>query len=315
MLLLFEMVDPKQYIKQGLKIIENLVKQGNLVSAVNGCKDLLRINPYDKSVLKQQEKIEALIEKENIKKVDMDIDRTMHLWQEKRFEELRDIYVRLYSFAPEYGRLRKLISQLNERLSEDDKNNRKLFIEKALKAISDLMDSQKYGDVIQASNELLNMDPLNEDAKQSLQKAKNSLIEQKLRDNQNIFDSADFERALDFFESLLKIDPNNKKVKQLVLQAQERVAHQKLLAAKIHLNESIARMKDLFKAAEYEKVIQSCEEIDRLDPGNFTARVFKKKAASTIESEINTQAVKRMKEAMASEEAAFRKNPSVFLKV
>lgn len=306
------MVDPNTYIKEGLKIVKTLASQGNLQAALNACRELSRVNPYDRSVEKMLKEIEETALKKNIEKVDADISATMHLWDEGKFEDLAKIYAELYKYAPNYDRLKKLIVKLDEKMSGRQKDQKNEFVARALAAIKKLTDEKNYPDAIRACYELMGLDPLNETARAYVEQAKNALIEQKLRENEKIMDSADFERALNFYEPLLAVNPDHPRVKQLVLQAKENLAHQRLLAEKIHLNESIVRMKDLFSASEYEKVIQACEEIDRLDPRNLTARIFKKKARAAMEDEADFQIVKKMKEENLEAASEYQKNPQEF---
>lgn len=309
------MVDPDTYIKEGLKIVKTLISKGDLQAALSACKELLKVNPYDRGVQKYLEKIESDILEENIKKVDADINSTMHLWDEQRYEDLMKIYTRLYPYAPQYKRLRQLIEKLNEKLTEQQKAQKEELSHKSLGEIAGLLKDGRFGDAIQTCNALLGVDPLNKDATEYLAKAKRGLVEQRLKENERIIDSTDFERAAEFFDNLLAIDPENKEVKKLSLRAKEHMAEQRALAAKIHLNESIIRMKELFKNADYEKVIQSCDEISLLDPNNFTARLFRKKAQNTMMEESNTLIVNKLKEAWAALEPQYAKNPQGFTRV
>ena len=309
------MVDPEQYITQGLKIVEALTAQGNLQSALSACEELLKINPYHRKVQKKLDEIQNAIVRKNEEKVDSDIAATMHLWKEGRLEELRRIYGRLFQFAPDHGKLRGLIEKLNAQLMQKQSRERGDFISSALAAIKKLLDEKRFGDTIQACNELLGVDPLNERAGELLAQAKKLLVEQKLQENQRVIEGADFQRAIELYQTLLSIDSKNEAVKRLMLTAQTHLASQNVLSSKIHLNESIERMKQLFKNAEYEKVLQMCEEIDRLNPGNFTARTFKKKARATIEREINEKTVEILKKNLAEKKAEFAKNPGAFAKI
>lgn len=309
------MVDPEIYIKEGLKIVNALMDSGDLSAALRTCQELLKVNPYHRKVQKYLKEIEELIVEKNEKKVEVDIESTMHLWKEERFDDLMKIYTRLYQYAPNNTRLQKLIEKLNEKLSEQQKNARAAFVHGGLANIASLLENQKFGDAILACNELIRNDPLNRETTIYLKKAKTGLIEQKLKENSRIKDSADFERQLEFFESLLSIDPEHKEAKRLALRAKSHLAEQKLIAEKIHLNESIVRMKDLFKNSEYEKVLQACEEISRLDPGNFTARVFRKKAERMLRSEIEMLTVKLLKETWAALEPEYVKNPGGFVRI
>lgn len=308
-------LDPQTYIEQGLKIIKTFVNKGDLTAAMNACQELLKIDPYNKSVHKYLEEIQERILEENVKKVDTDIDSTMHLWEEEKYDELMQIYGRLYQYAPQHSRLIKLIGKLQNTITGQQKQSRQDFLQKALNAIKGLIKDGRFGDAIQACNELLSVDPLNREAKELLLAAKNRLIDQKLKENAGIIDSADFERALQFYNSLLAINPDNEKVKRLADTVELHLGGKKELAGKIHLNESIDRMKRLFDAKEYEKVLQACEEILRIDSGNLSAKIFIQKASATIKTEIESKIMAKLKEAGATIATEHTKNPEGFIKI
>lgn len=309
------MVNPDQYIKEGLKLVQKLMNEGSLPAALKACEELVRVNPYNKNVTKYIKNIEEAILRDNLKKVDHDIDSTLHLWEEKRYDDLMKIYTKLYQFAPQHGRLKSLIEKLMKAMGSAEKDSRREYIERATKAIVQLLAESRFGDAMQACNELLTIDPLNVDAQRQLVRAQDGLIETKLTQNAHISESANFERMLEFYESLAAINPANKKVKSLILQTKSQLAEQRVLAAKIALNESVARMKELFNASEYEKVIQACEEIDRLDPGNFAARMFHKKAQATMNAESDILESKQLKEQFAVLSEEYTKLPDAFVRI
>lgn len=309
------MINIELYIKQGLQVIKDLIKKGDLSNALHACQELLKVNPYHIKVQKYLEEIEKLIVKTNIKKVDTDIDATMHLWKEEKYNDLLNIYTKLYQYAPNYGRLVSLIEKAYKKLESGQKEQRSAFIKNAIKIIDELISKENFGDAIQACNELIAYDPLNEKAKQYLLEAKNKLIEKKLAENQHLLDSADFDRLNELYDSLLAINPENQKIKSRQQQLKASIAEKNLLAEKIHLNESIVRMKELFNKAEYEKALQACEEIDRLDPGNFSAKVFKKKAKQSIDEESDMQILKKIKENLVTLKQEYQKSPQTFVKI
>lgn len=309
------MLDPETYIKQGLGVVRILIKQGDLQNAFNACQELLNVNPYHRRLQRYLRKIQKLIIKSNEKKINDDIAVTMHLWKENRFEELLEIYAKLYKYAPQYRKLAKLIEKANAKLSSQQKNMRADFLKKALAAIAGLIKEKRFGDTIQACNELLSIDPLNSAAQEYLKETKTKLVEQKLRENERLIDSTEFDRALEFYNALLSIDPENQKVKRLALHTKEHLAEREMIAARIHLNESIKRMKQLFREGEYEKAVEACEEIERLDPKNFSARIFKKKARRVIQAEIETEMVAKLKKAWLELTPLFQKNPAQFVKI
>lgn len=309
------MIDPETYIEEGLKIVKTLVEQGNLQAALGSCQELLKVNPYHRKVQKYLKNVEEMILEKNMEKVDNDLEATMHLWKEGRYDDLLNIYGRLYQYAPNHARLRELIAKLNDTLAKHQKDERNTVALKMLADATAQMNQKHFGDAIQICNELLRIAPLNEPAAIMLKEAKNELIEQKLQENERMVDSADFERSLEFYATLLGIDSENKKVQALALRAKEHLAHQKAVAAKIQLNESLVRMKELFKNSEYEKVIQACAEIDRMDPGNFTSKIFRRKAEKTMRAESDEMVVKALKETWAAMAVEVAKNPEKFVRI
>lgn len=308
-------MDSETYIKNGVKIIEDLVKQKSFQPALASCQELLKVDPYHRTVQKLLKKIQERILEENIKKVDRDIDTTMGLWKEKRYDELFAIYTRLYQYAPQHNRLTKLIKKLEQSMSEEQKNTRRDFVTQAHTAIRDLLKQKQYADALQAGNELLTVDPLNTDTQKMVATAKEGIVEQKLQANARIVDSADFERALEFYNGLLAIDPTSQKIQALAFQAKARLAEQHTLASRIHFNESLARMRELFQSSEYEKTVQACDEILHLDSKNVTAKIFRKKALHIIEIETEKMVMKRLKEGSEALVAEYQKEPGKFAEI
>lgn len=308
-------MDAQKYIKDGLKIVDNLIKQGNLQAALNTCQELLKVNPYDSDVQGYLKIVQEKIIADNRRRVDADIDATMDLWKEGRYSELVDIYNRLYAYAPGYNRLVSMMAKLDAKISKQQKNQKENLAEKFVDALKKLEDEKRFADMIQACNEMLSMDPMNVSATEYLKRAKGLLVEQKLRENQRVLESADFERTMSFLNSLLTIDPENETVKKLKGQTQMQLSEQKGVSARMDINEGITRMKDLFDHSEYEKVLQACEEINNIDPGNFTAKVFKTKAQDLLHSESNKLIVKKLKEAWAALAPEYKQNPGAFVRI
>lgn len=302
-------------IEEGIKVIKKLISDEDWKRALYGCKELLKYNPFNADLQSLMKKIEAHMVAENEKKVNTDISSTMRLWDEGRYSELMGIYMKLYKYAPNNKRLRDLIEKLKSKLTDTEQNKREDIVKKALEIIRKLISDEKYSDAIQACNEFLDFDSTNSTVQKYLIEAKDAIIEQKLKENPHLMESSDFDRQLEFFESLAKINPDNKKIQNILYQIKEHFGEQKMIAEKMHLNESILRMKELFKQAEYEKTVQACEEIDRLEHGNFTAKVFKKKALQTIKIETEAAAVKKMKEDFAALSEEYKAKPKEFVRL
>jgi DNA-binding SARP family transcriptional activator len=309
------MVDQETYIKDGLKIVEKLIDQDDLPTALGTCHELLKIDPYHRNTKSYLEKIEKLILKNNIKKVDKDIESTMHLWKENRLSDLFDIYSRLYQYAPNYGRLLGLIEKLKEKFSDEQKNARQKAISASIEKIEASIKAEAFADAIQQSNELLQSDPFNEDAKKMLKKAKGKQIDKMIAANELVIEGADAVRAVEFLESLLGIDPENQHANDLLARAREHLSEQTKLAEQIHLNEALTRIGELFSASEYEKVLQACEEVERIDPGNLTAKIFRAKSLKTMDDESDASMMKKMADESTLIVQEYAKNPGGYVRV
>ena len=87
-----------------------------------------------------------------MEKVDNDLDQTMHLWKEGRYDDLLKIYGRLYQYAPNHTRLRELITKLNDTLANHQKNERQAVAQKMLADATTHIHQKHFGDAIQACN-------------------------------------------------------------------------------------------------------------------------------------------------------------------
>ncbi|MEK9132102.1 MAG: hypothetical protein AAB606_00105 [Patescibacteria group bacterium] len=309
------MQTPEQYIKEGLKIVEDLVKQHNLQAALNVCQELLKVNPYDKTLHDYLQKVQDLIIEDNERRVNADLDATMHLWDEAKYDELAKIYEKLAAYAPNHKRLRSLMMKLASKVEKQRSRQKESFIENFEEALAKLRMDERYPDMIQACNEVLSMDPLNEKAKRHLKEAKEALVDKNLRENNRLIEGSDFERALEFLNTLLSIDPENARVKQLQTQIKSHLSQRSEVSQRMDLNESILRMNDLFDKSEFEKVVEVCNEIENLSPGNFTAKVFKGKAEKIMQKESNRLIVKQLKETWAAMKPDYKKNKAAYVRV
>jgi len=273
------------YIKKGLNIIKGYLNSNNLAAALKGCQELYSINPYDDGVRSMYKKVQALVLEDNSRRVDQDIASTMPLWNEKKFAELGVIYKKLSAFAPTHAHLKEMILKLNIAMQHEQEGQRLAFIDKAVSAIHELIKQKKYRDAVGGSRELVKLAPLNSTAIALLKRTTKALIDDELEKNQRIVEGGDFDRSVEFLRSLLSIDSENSKLISLQKRALSHLNDQNKVSGKIAINESEQRLKDLYKSAEYEKVVQACNEIFLAEPGNIAAKIYKSKAERSLESE------------------------------
>lgn len=309
------MLDPDTYVKEGLKAVDQLVDRGDLVTALKACEELLRVNPYHNGAQSMLSNIHVRIEKQNEEMVDRDIQSTMKLWDEHRYDDLRVIYGKLLKFSPNHKKLLSLVSKLNETVTDEVKKAHRELKEKARTAIESLITEQKFDDVLQACSELGEYFPGDGEAEKMIKKFRYAVIDGKLEQNKLLTNTSDFMAAEAFYSSLLQIEPTHKRVQDLLSETREHGTKARMLDAKIHLAESIERMKKMWNTHEYEKVSQACDEILQQDSSNFTAKLYKNKAASILSKESDELEQKQLSEHWAKLSEEYKQDKSKFVKI
>lgn len=309
------MIDPEAYIDKGLVVVEQLVNNGDYLTALKACEDLLRVNPYHTEVQEYLRNIHTRIAKDNEAKVDHDIEMTMPLWQNHRYDELRTIYGKLLKYAPEHKKLRSLILKLQETVTGEAQKEQDEIKAKAITAINTLISQKQFEEAVAASGELTELFPLDKATEDIGKKARYALIDEKIRQNPQFDNNADFMAVEAFYESLLKIDPTHPDAKKRLERTREHDTRARMLDSKIHLNENVDRMKQLWATREYEKVIQSCEEILQQDPSNLTAKLYRSKAHSTLLRESDELETRQLKVHWKEVEELYQKDKTQFVKI
>lgn len=296
-------------------MVKRLISEGDLLNANLTCQELVKVDPYNKKLLKLFRKIENKILDQNEKIVKKEIDRTWNLWDEKRYDELLRIYQRLYEYAPQYEELHQLIDKAEKALGTEELKKRKEFIQQAFLAIKDMFDQSRYGEVVRACEEFLIVDPRNEKARDIQKRAKEKLVDAKLKENERIVDSGEYERQLELYGELLKIDPRSSRVKKLQMDALQKLSEKKKIDMRMTVNEGMKRIKNLFVAQEYEKVLQACEDVMTWDKDNLIAKIYRKKAESAIEDETDSRALKIIQEGFGKLREEYEKNKAAFVRI
>ncbi|MEK7528901.1 MAG: hypothetical protein AAB592_03970 [Patescibacteria group bacterium] len=309
------MLDPQEYIQNGHKTIRNLISHRDLQRAYQACRELLKFDPQNKTTLDLFRDVEEEIMELNLNKVRQDIKNTRHLWDEGKYEELLQVYNRLYAYAPHDEELLELIQRAEEKIGDTKNKERNAFVTQAISVIERVITEKRFGEAIQAARELMEIAPRNETVVRLLKKAKDLLIEQKLKEHERVVDSGNYTQALELYESLLKIDDKNDKIIGLVADARRHLTEKESVERRMNINEGTARIKELFKNAEYEKVMRACDDILNIDSKNFTANLYKQKAKDTIEMENDSAVFNKMKEKLPEIRKAYAENQASFVRI
>lgn len=308
-------MDILAYFEEGIRAIHDLIKKGDFQKAYLSCQELLKIDPYNQEVSGLLEKIQKQILDSNLQKVKEEIDKAEHLWGEGKYEELVQIYSKLLEYAPQYEKLYKLIEKANQKMGKQETDRRSVFIAQALSAIEKAFREKRYGEAILGANELLTIDPQNKRALEISKRAREEIIDQKLKENEKIVDSGEYARAVELYESLLQIDPDSEKVKRLYMDAQQHLLGKKQTEEKILVNEGVKRLKELFDAQEYEKVVEAADGILQLDSRNITAKIYRQRAEETMEKEIDLAVLKKIQGNIPALREEYQKNQAAFIRI
>lgn len=140
----------KNFIKQGLATIRALRKAKEYEKTLKACKELLAVDPENRAARRFHHKVGVIY-----------IEQQLHepireRWERAgEWEKLYAFYQKLILVFPEYKKLRAMLKEVEEKLMEKDREQKKAFAEDSLEQLQKWYDEGKYEAVIQGAKELI----------------------------------------------------------------------------------------------------------------------------------------------------------------
>lgn len=178
-------------------------------------------------------------------------------------ERALELAIELRRAHPHEAKFHRIIQRIRALLIKKEKKERKVFIDRGLKIIQDLMKAHDFEPAIQACQELLEVDPENHKVQHLLKEAKMGFIELKLKNpiQQKLEESHEYEKLYLFYQKLGAVFPEYKRLRHLIKETEHKVIAQDQERKKSFADESFKKLQQWYAEAKYDQVIKGANEV------------------------------------------------------
>jgi hypothetical protein len=240
------------------------------------------------------------------------------LAKQQKHEEALQLTLLLRKKYPTDPTLHRLINKLKKNIRTQELGSRGGFIKGALKTIKAFRKDKNFASAIQASKELLEIDPQNRKAEKLLNKSKIDLIDQKLHDpiRKQYLENEEYQKLYFFYQKLKKVFPNYQKLNAMIKETERQMIIQDRATKKTFSDESLNKIKNLFGEGKYEKVIAAAEDLILYTHyGSKESSDLLKKAKKANEKEIEDKMLEYMLNQQPILEASFKSGSEPMIKI
>ncbi len=140
----------KNFIKGGLATIRTLKKAKEYEKTLKACKELLAVDAENRAARRIHHKVGVIYIEQQLH------EPIRNRWERAgEWEKLYAFYQKLILVFPEYSKLRSLLKEVEEKLMEKDREQKKVFAEDSLQQLEKLYENGQYEGVIQGAKELI----------------------------------------------------------------------------------------------------------------------------------------------------------------
>ncbi len=256
-----------------LENLKNLIANGKLKEAYFLAVELNRQNPNNKELAGLLQELTTSLTAQNENNLDLQISKVETLKQQGNFAEALKLTLNLISFAPSDKRLNSMLNDLKEIIESQHSKN----IEQAKLEAKQLVASGKLTEALQIiDSNGLQADPI----RISLV---NSYIEQKLESNSAQIKILPPIQVLKFLQNLQSLNNQHPKVNELIKEQVAREKKHRLIQIKESIRQLKFQIKVLYHQGKFQKSIQACNQLLKLDSNCWLAKRYLSKNSRAIE--------------------------------
>lgn len=305
-------MDISTFTDEALAKIRSLIDERNYADAMAGCEELLQVSPGEIEALDLYEKARNAVIKENFKKVEQKIKEAKPLWKEERYRELLELYGKLMEYAPEYGKLQKLLKKAHAKAIAQWETGQRKIQESYKETIEREIKAKNWEKARGATKEFTATMQSSEMTDKYRKLVEDRYVENQLEKNRPILNSEKFEEILLIYENLLQHAPWNKKLQKGLAQTQKDfLYHQKDTELRLVKSDTL-KIKILYNTKRYEECEQVCNEVLRVNNQNEFAQDFLKKVKKKLLKIRNKKVIEFVKQGFATLKPTYEKDPSAF---
>ncbi|MBU2524320.1 hypothetical protein KKG71_03940 [Patescibacteria group bacterium] len=295
--------------------VEKLISTGEIKVAIEKCRDYLQFDNSD-AVISLIEQLEKLDKDTTIQIIDQAIKKSDHLWNERQYMKLYNLYMRLYSMAPKYKKLENLIVKVRNVIEKNEHAQIKDVATTAESKIRELLGRGVYKDVYLACNELLEIDHTNSFALKTMKQAEKKYFNQLALDAKNKYvDKGDFRGAIDEFSSLINKFGNNKILLNALVESDQKLINQVKSGHEESINAGLDKVGELVAKKAYSDAMLAILKLQEIDPTHKKIQKTKIKIQLKLDQLLDEEIVEHIKGLQPLLEEEYGKNPEGFVRV
>jgi len=276
--------------------IVNLYKAGKVNDAYNNLNNYLVYNSQDSKPINLLSQIKEDILKSNLKKIDEAIERVEWLWKEKKYNELLNAYLEIKKFAPDYEKLEQLIKKAYNAYTKQLENQNEEQFLRIKQIVTTNLQNKEYKQAIEFLEKTIasSKDP-DPAYKQLVIDVKRTIIDEKLKTNAKYLKSSEIPKVYEFLKNLYDFEPSFPKIQKMLIEQHKKLDQYYKNKKFVFEKDSERQIKILFNTKEFEKCIQTCDELLRTTFFNKTAIKYRAKAEKGLIDENFKTAYQKIK--------------------
>lgn len=310
-------VEIKQFVENGLKVVEKLLKDKQYLDAAHACKEILDVDPRNKKAKKFLEEALDYIEKEKEDIFKKNFPKLKELMKEGEYEKAIEIGEKLEQVSTE-GKLESAMHKCREKLKAKQQNEAKDFIKNGFKKHKELTKQKKWIEALEVLKEMLEIDRKNESIRAYIKSDKIHYIDDQLHSDvkKSLLKGKEYEKLYKFYQKLYKIFPEHKKLIKEIKKAEKLISGKNRENKQEFIQKSIAEIKQQIQEKKYEQAIQTAKEIVSFTEGeNSKAKHLLKKAEELNGKDTEQKLKKKLSELLPILKAEFKANKKAFVKI
>lgn len=282
--------------------------------AFNLCKEAILKYPDESRFVKIKSKIEKAVEEENEKIIQEKIDQIKTLRKQEKYLEILKIVKDLLIASPNNSKLKSIYT-------ENEANYRKQY--EKLKQKFNNQQEERLTQVLkenpgQLTDELFLLEkenPNNPEVKKLVTEFEDKLIAKKISDMKELLESNKYDVIENFLNELRKINKFNVRIQEVEQQMKSRKLEGEIVQTKEYVYTGEKHLDTLMKLGKFDKAIQVCEEILKVNPNDQLAKTILDRAESKYHSQLKNQTADSIITNLPSLKAEYNQDKSKFIKL
>lgn len=286
--------ETKTFIKNGLKTVRKLMRDGNHIDAIKACVEILEIDPGNTEA-------RTLIEKEKKQIVEKNFKTVKTLYKQGEYEEAITTAEKLLLAGPN----RKLSKLILEK-----------YLERGYRIRKELTADKKWLEAIGVMEDMHKTLPHDEKIIEKLRHDKIKYIDRELHSDvrKELISDKQFEKLYKFYKKLYEVFPEHKKLLKEIKSAEKLVFKARRESNKTFIEGSIAKTKSLLAEKKFDSAEKAARELIQMTDGDQGMNLYKK-AATANDKDTEAKLDIAMRTMIVAIKEDFKKDPAKFVKI